>query len=153
MKRFVFRAQAALDLRRREDEEARRLLGVAQRAVRAAEDRLEAARTALTAAMQHAREAAADPTTAATLPWHRNWIKGQQVEIGRRTQALSDRRDEQTAASAHALQTRRRLRSLEKLRERMWQRHQHEERREEQKALDLFGSLQYAARAIAERRD
>jgi flagellar export protein FliJ len=147
MARFRFRAQAALELRRTQDEDAQRALGAAMRATSAAADALARAERDLVEAHQRALAEEAKATNTTRAIWYRNWIKWQQAVIAAARSALEARRDEERQAAARAMETRRRLRSLERLRDRMWKAFQLAERRAEQKEFDLLGGLRYVARA------
>ncbi len=146
MAAFRFRAQAALDLRRTQDEEAQRVLAAAQAATAAARGDVERAVRRLAEAAERAREeeARAADTTAAI--WYRNWMKGLQRAIALAQVALGERLAAERAATARALEARRRLRSLERLRDRLWKAAQRAELRAEQKEFDVLGGLGYVAR-------
>jgi flagellar export protein FliJ len=151
MAKFVFRAQAALDLRKKQEDAARLALAEAQ--VRLAEAERDLARAearvadALTSARDTEKEAS-DPTLAI---WYRNWIHRLRREVARSVQILDGRQADAKAAEAKALDARRAVRVIEKLRERAWDAHTTRERREEQKALDLLGVMQYAIRHLGDR--
>ena len=143
---FRFRAQAALDLRRKQDEDAQRALGVARHATVAAENALTHEVIMLQDGQARARdeEARASDTTRAI--WYRNWIKRQQQRIAAAQTVVETRREEERTAGAHAMETRRRLRSLERLRDRTLKAYQVAELRAEQKEFDVLGGLRYVAR-------
>jgi flagellar FliJ protein len=143
MRRFVFRAQAALDLRQRQDEEARRELAAAEARAREARDLLESARVALEDAL---RRAGADEASgdAATRVWYRNWIVGQQQRIGRCRAIVEERAAAVRAATLRAQLARRKLRSLERFRDRALRRHTDAESRAEQKVVDELSTIRYA---------
>ena len=149
MARFRFRAQVALDLRRKQDEDARRLLGEAKRATSAAERTLDGHCRVLDEAMARAarEEAQASDTTRAI--WYRNWMRRQQQVIDEARQVLETRRAEERAAADRAFVARRKLRALERLRDRMWKSFLLAEQRAEQKELDVLGGLRYVARERA----
>jgi flagellar export protein FliJ len=143
---FRFRAQAALDLRRTQDEEAQRALAAAKNATAAARAVVERAEHALVEARERAREEEAHAADTTAAIWYRNWMKGLQRAIGLARAALEERLVAERAASARAVEARRRLRSLERLRDRMLRAAQRAELRAEQKAFDLLGSLGHVAR-------
>jgi flagellar export protein FliJ len=147
MATFRFRAQAALEMRRKQDDDAQRALAAARRAAADAQDAVARAERDLVEAHQRAavEEAKASDTTRAI--WYRNWMKWQQAVIAAARATLAARRGEERAAADLAMETRRRLRSLERLRERMWKAFQTAERRAEQKEFDALGGLRFVARA------
>jgi flagellar export protein FliJ len=146
MAAFRFRAQAALELRGRQDEEAQRALGVARFALAAATEVLARAEGVLVEAHQRAREEEARASDTTRAIWHRNWMKRQQAVIAAARATVETRRAEEHAAAERAIETRRRLRSLERLRDRIWKAFQATERRAEQKEFDALGGLRYVAR-------
>jgi flagellar export protein FliJ len=149
--KFIFRAQVALDLRRKQEDAARLALAEAQSRLQLAEWELHGAQTRLTEAMTRARDTeaeAADPTLAI---WYRNWIHRQRREVARCLQILDNRQADVKAAEAKAMEARRAVRVLEKLRDRAWSEHNTRERRDEQKALDMLGVMQYAIRHMGDR--
>jgi flagellar export protein FliJ len=145
MANFRFRAQVALDLRRKQDEEAQRDLGIARHATADAKRALDAEERVLADANVRAsvEEARATDTTHAV--WYRNWMKRQQQVIGAARAAVDTRLQEERAFAERAMEARRRLRSLERLRERAWKAFQTLERRAEQKEYDVLGGLRYVA--------
>jgi flagellar export protein FliJ len=146
MRQFVFRAQAALDFRRRHDEAAQRALAVANAAATTANAQLESSVAARNASIQQARDAEAEGIDIATLQWHRNWITGQQCEIGRRRETLAQRQEAASVARERALRTHMDVRVLEKLRSRARRLYETTERREEQKETDWLAVLRCIAR-------
>jgi flagellar export protein FliJ len=149
--KFIFRAQAALDLRRKQEDTARLALAEAHDRLHRAERELDGATARLVDAVTRARqteEEATDPTLAI---WYRNWIQRQRREVARCVQILDGRQADAKVAEAKALEARRAVRVVEKLRERAWDAHTTHERREEQKALDLLGVMQYAIRHLGDR--
>ncbi len=145
MKGFRFRAQAALDLRRREDEAATRVLAQAERAL------LEA-RRALTDADGRLADARQVPGAAGVVPgamldgaWHRSWIV--RLEMERRAVALRVREREGLVAKALAARhkTYQRLESLERFRGKALDRFHDAEEAAEQKMLDELGTMRFMA--------
>jgi flagellar protein FliJ len=146
MPAYRFRAQAALDLRRKQDDEAQRALGEARRATLLAQRVVQRAEEDLAKSLRLAREKEGEPANVALAIWYRNWMRRQKLTIVAARQALDRQRDVERAAAEQAAQARRRLRSLERLRDRTWQAFLMVERRVEQKELDQLGTLQYVAR-------
>ena len=148
MASFPFRAQAALDLRRAQDDEAQRALAHADGEVRHALTRLERATNEVAQAIAAASaEGRLDVTT---MTWHRNWIVARRQHEATRHDELEDRRRQAHLAAQAAQHARRRLRSLERLRERALRAFLAAERRVQQKELDALGTMQYVARTIRE---
>lgn len=150
MAKFIFRAQVALDLRRQQEDAARLALAEANARLREAERALEGAERQLADSLARARgaEEASDPTLAI---WYRNWIHRLRREVARSVHNLDGRQADAKAAEAKALDARRAVRVIEKLRERAWNAHTTRERREEQKALDLLGVMHHAIRHLGDR--
>ena len=149
MSRFAFRAQAALDLRRRREEEA-------QRARAEAETRLERAERAvedLRAALDEGCRQGAGVHDPGMLTWYRNWITGQHQGIAKGQDAVRNRRADVDAAVTRAQAAHRDVRALERLRERAWTAWQEAERQREQKDMDWLGTVRHSqqrARAAEE---
>jgi flagellar biosynthesis chaperone FliJ len=138
--RFVFRAAAALDLRRKREESAQRARLEAAAALQRAEAAADAARAALDEGL--ARGAAEqDPSRRL---WYRTWMTRQHQEIARRRAMAADRRDALDAATAAWQRAHRDVRALERLRDRMQAAWATAVRRAEQKELDWLGCVQYA---------
>jgi flagellar biosynthesis chaperone FliJ len=146
MAAFRFRAQVALELRHKQDEEAQRALGVARRATSAAQDAQDRAERDLAEAHQRASEEEARASDTTRAIWHRNWLKRQQAVIAAARSTVDARRVDERNVAERAMETRRRLRSLERLRDRIWKAFQAAERRAEQKEFDALGGLRYVAR-------
>jgi flagellar biosynthesis chaperone FliJ len=146
MANFRFRAQVALELRHKQDDEAQRALGAARQATVAAQHAVLVEERALADAHVRAsrEEAQASDTTRAV--WYRNWMKRQQQVIAAAKAVVETRLQEEREAAARAMETRRRLRSLERLRDRALKAFLTLERRTEQKEFDVLGGLRYVAR-------
>jgi flagellar export protein FliJ len=140
MPQFVFRAAAALDLRRQREELAIRARAQAAAALERAECALNGAQSELADVL--CRGAGVhDP---AQRVWYRNWITRQQREIARRQAMVTDRRVTFEACVANVHATHRDVRALERLQDRMKATWGRAERRREQKELDWLGSVRYA---------
>jgi flagellar export protein FliJ len=138
---FVFRAQAALDLRRRRDDEAKRELASANAAMADAQAALDASVADRERALRSARDAHAASSDVATIEWYRNWIVRQRREVTQREEVLTSRRDDAHAARDRATRTHMDVRVLEKLYERARRTYDAGVRREEQKAIDWLAVL------------
>ncbi len=147
---FKFRAQAALDLRKRQDDEAQRNLADATRTRLLAETSVDVASAAVDESMQHARKALQSVASGDLHVWHRNWIVSRKQELAVRREALAKSRAAEQLARQRAQDARRALRSLERWFERVWRRHQQAQRRIEQRELDEMGALRYVARNRAQ---
>jgi flagellar export protein FliJ len=151
MAKFIFRAQVALDLRRKQEDAARLMLAEAHARLHEAEQAMAGAERQLSEALTQARDTEAEASDPTLAIWYRNWIHRLRREVARRAQILDGRQADAKAAEAKALEARRAVRVIEKLRERAWDAHTTRERREEQKALDLLGVMQYAIRHLGDR--
>lgn len=151
MAKFVFRAEAALTLRRKQEDAARLALAEAQQRALLAEQALARAQANEQDALTRSRDAEAQATDPTLAIWYRNWIKRQQREVAKCAQVLDGRRADVLDAERKVMEAHRGVRVLERLRERKWTDYQTEERRSEQKALDMLGVLQFAMRHGAHR--
>jgi flagellar export protein FliJ len=147
MRAFRFRAEAALDLRRREESDA--LLAKAQ-----AEARFSEAEQALAA--ERVRRETAQMDQAAlerrgsdlgTLLWHRNWIVRLASDIEARAHDVESRARECEAARDAWQEARRRRLALERLRERAVRAFERDLAREERNALDELARIRYVMSA------
>ncbi|MBM4063675.1 MAG: hypothetical protein FJ265_21640 [Planctomycetes bacterium] len=141
MRPFVFRAQAALDLRQRRDDEARRELAAANGAVASAARALAAATARREQALTDAREAEAEASDTSTRMWYRNWIMTHQRDIASRRDELDLRTAEADAARERATRARVDVRVLEKLKDRARRTYDAAVEREQQKAIDWLAVL------------
>jgi flagellar export protein FliJ len=141
---FRFRAAAALELRQRSEELAKRALGDAQAALERAEGGLRDSRAALDNTLVNGAAAAHDPGLSI---WYRNWITRQHQELARGRAMVADRSEAVDAALARLHAAHRDVRVLERLRDRLQSAWTLAERRKEQKELDWLGSIRYALAA------
>jgi flagellar export protein FliJ len=149
MARFVFRAEGALTLRRQQEELAIRVRAEAAAAV----DRAERHVAQIDASLADRLRAAATVHDPAQREWYRNWIAKQRYDIARAKAMLKDRRTALTTATARANAARRDVRTLEKLRERLYADWQRLERRTEQKELDWLATMRHVAAARLQEND
>jgi flagellar export protein FliJ len=142
---FRFRAQAAIELRRRAHDDARAALARIEAELRRSEE-----------SQQRARDAAADATRAATedlrrdphspaQSWHRTWMFGKQRDCAAAARAVMTRQRERDTARAAWLVARQRLESLERLRDKAWRQWQAQAAAEEQKQYDAIATMRHAA--------
>jgi flagellar export protein FliJ len=147
MSRFKFRAQAALDLRTREDDEARRALARAETDLRAArqlleqvEERAREARTQCAAVMQQAG-------AAAELQWYRSWIVRLDRDRTLAAKAVADREGAVKRAQETQKRTRQRVESLERFKEKAVTAFEQRTLAEEQKFIDALATMRYVSQA------
>jgi flagellar export protein FliJ len=143
MRRFQFRAQAVLDLRRREHDDARRALAAAERELAAA-TRLHAdADAALREARTRALEAMGGALPAAQLAWHRAWLVRLEHQRTALAAAVTARDADVRRAAEACARARQRLESLERLRDKAREAWERAARAEEQKAIDALAGLRH----------
>lgn len=143
MRGFTFRAQAALDLRQREDE-------AAQRALAKADAELRAAAMALGDATARAEEARTQCASALAMPgglalqlWYRSWIMRLDRERDACASALAARDKARTRAAAERARTHQRVEALERFKDKAIRAWEQRAAAEEQKHLDALGTLRF----------
>jgi len=146
MRPFQFRADAALEVRRKHDEAAQRSLAVAGGAARAAPPGGANAIKRIDGASREAAKTWQAEGGVDQLIWQGNWMVALQRDVSRARQALADRENDERRAAEIAQHARMQVRVLERLKERAWRAWQLASRRAEQKALDELASLRFAAR-------
>ena len=150
MAAFKFRAQPALDMRRKQEETQREAVNEARSISNDAETARIAAQTRFDEASTRAAAADAVGGDVSTAIWHRNWIKSQRRELARAEAIAEDRRVQLEDAEKLLVEARRRVRVLEKLRERAVAAHEQHERHAEQQQLDELAVLRFAIRQRGE---
>jgi flagellar FliJ protein len=143
---FRFRLQAVLDWRERQYDDAQRLLTAARQALQAGEAAAARARELLASSRERTRDAEAGGCDPSTRAWHWNWIVRCEADVARADTEVTARRADADTAAGVVAEARKRLRPLEKLRDRARQQHADEERRVEQKALDALAVTRYVRR-------
>jgi flagellar export protein FliJ len=146
VKPFVFRAQIVLELRAREAERALQALALATSRVQLASADVDRAVTALAAACDQAGRGPGVAADLALAAWYRNWIERLRRELEASRRDLAARELEAHDARTRATIARRRVRALERLRDRAWAAHREAERLEAQRELDELGTRQHANR-------
>jgi flagellar export protein FliJ len=145
MKRFVFRAQAAIDLRQREYDEARRVLARASLDLRAAHDVWSESRDRqIDARAQWAREMTQtiDP---ARSQWYRFWIVRLEHEQAVCAKAVAARERDVVLATTACQATRQRLEALERFRDKARHAWERAVAADEQKQIDALATLRHVA--------
>lgn len=146
MRPFAFRAVAALELRRRQHEESLRRIAAARAAVIASQTAVDTARQELAEAKRGAADANMNAGDAHQFSWHQNWIVTRSKHVESNRDTLRARQIDERGAASEEHVSRRKLRSLERLRDRALAAYVRTGRRDDQRQSDLFGTSQYAAR-------
>ena len=145
MKPFQFRAQAAVDLRQREYDEARRRLARTSLDLHAAREVLSEAETRRVGAQtQHGNEMAQRYDVARS-QWYRFWIVRLEHEQALCAKAVAARERDVAAASVACLAAHQRLEALERFRDKAKQAWQHAVLAEEQKQIDALATLRHVS--------
>ena len=145
MKAFRFRAQAAIDLRQREYDEARRVLARASLDLRAAEElRTEADAKIIAAREQGTREMRGSIDTG-RWQWHQSWILRLEHERAVYATDVAARERDVERASASALRARQRVEALERFRNKARTAWERAMAADEQKQLDVLATLRHVA--------
>ncbi len=143
MSEFRFRAAAALELRRQQELAAALAFGRAEQALREA----RATETELRRQHRDAGQALVAEqcrgTDIATLTWHRNWIVRCAESIERQTRESATRARAATLAEHAWHEARRKMRALERMRERAFRRFQEAQRRLELKEIDELARVRH----------
>jgi len=145
VKPFQFRAQAAVDLRQREYDEARRLLARTSLDLHAAREVFNQAHARLGGARDQYGHEMAEQYDAARAQWYRSWIVRLEHEQTGCAKAVSAREQDLAAASAACLRTHQRLEALERFRDKAKNAWQHAVLAEEQKQIDALATLRHVS--------
>jgi hypothetical protein len=150
MKPFRFRAAAALDLRRRREDEARLAHAQAEIESRAADACVAEARSAVDCAVEASASTERAGADAWFITWHRSWITRLRLEVDarRKAAAISAAAAERAAASVRTAHQRRR--TLERLRDRGVERYEAEVQRTELEEMNLLAGLRFVGRMADE---
>lgn len=143
MATFLFRLQAALDLRVRQEDEAKGALAKAEASRAAAARSRDEAQRAVEDAHARSREAEGRGGDLTERVWYRNWIAARRLDLERRRKTLAACEDGVRQATAAVQAAHRRRRILERLKDRAARRFDHAERREEQKGFDDLGTQRF----------
>ena len=142
-KSFTFRAQPALDLRRREHDARRRSLVTAEFELAVERRRFDEVCDTLCAARDNLGRHMEDRHAALELNWHRDWI--QRLEQSRRAHgsAVAEKEARVAAAMAECVVARQRLESLERLKDKARRSWDDAERAREQREFDALATMRY----------
>lgn len=146
MKPFRFRADVALQLRRREHDRALVTLAQAQAALTAALESVEQADQAIRDADLRLQEAMRVPDPNTPLSWYQSWrlrVRSDRRQCEERFQA---REKDLRLASANVTRSHQRVQSLERLHDLALAQWQRETERIEQKTMDELAALRYTRR-------
>jgi flagellar export protein FliJ len=143
MSDFRFRAQVALDLRRRQEDAAATVLARAEAALREVTAQQAAAEVERQGALAAQREAERAGTDAGTLEWHWNWINRLAATWVRLGHEVEVRRLAVGEAERVWREARRRRLALERMRDLALQRHQEAQHRKEVKTIDELARLRF----------
>ena len=152
MREFRFRAAAALELRRQQENAAGAALAQAEARFHEAEAVLQAAIAKRQTAQAVESETTRRGTDSATLEWHRNWIVRLATDVRRLRQESAVHAAALRAAETAWRDARRRRLALERLKDRAWRRFQQEQHRQELKVIDELARLRFAVPELADER-
>ena len=145
MATFRFRAQPALDLRRREDEDATRAYAQAERDLLAAAALLQEADGRLSGARSAHTQALGVTGDAEQLQWYRFWILRLEQERKTCVARVALCEEKLKAAATARQRTHQRVKSLEKLKGKSADAFEQRALAEEQKDNDMVGTMRFVA--------
>jgi flagellar biosynthesis chaperone FliJ len=146
MRPFRFRAQAALQLRRREHDQALAHLGRAQAALVLAQHDLDEAEREIASADKAVRDLLRSPTTEQELAWYRSWRLRWAAERFKRAQARRTREADVQSAMKAVATTHQRVRSLERLHDHALAAWRRDAEREDRKTMDGLAATRFTRR-------
>ena len=147
MRAFRFRAQAALDLRLKQEDQALRALASAQNAAERAHARTDAALSGASTAGQQFQAAQHEGTNGWTLGWHRSWIAKQRLEVDARQREAAISAVAVDRAAASVRDTHRTRRTLERLRDRSRRTYDRDTGRQDTREMNMLAGLRFVAQA------
>jgi hypothetical protein len=150
MKPFRFRAAAALDLRRKQEDAARLAYAVAQNAASVADACVVEAHGAVDRAAEARTSTERAGADAWLVSWHRSWIVRLRLEVEARQAEAAVSAAAAECAAASMRKAHQSRRTLERLRDRGVQRYDAEVQRIELKEMNLLAGLRYVARTADE---
>jgi flagellar export protein FliJ len=145
VKPFRFRAQAAIDLRQREYDDARRVLARASLDLRAAEEVYTEAEARIIAAREQGARNMRGTIDTARWQWHQSWILRLEHERAVCAADVAARESDVARASLAAQKARQRVEALERFRDKARRAWDHAVTAEEQKQIDVLATLRHVA--------
>ena len=149
MRPFRFRAQAALQLRRREHDQALAHQARAQTALAAAQDLVDAADRAVREADARLTAMIQTPTSQVQLDWYRSWRVRCRAERERGEEQRQAREVDVREAATRVGTTHQRMRSLERLHDHALAEWRRAADQEEMKLMDALGTARFTRRKDA----
>jgi flagellar export protein FliJ len=143
MARFRFRAEAALDLRKREEKDALVARAHAEARFREVHEALLEEERRRETAQRNLVLLERQGSDVDTLLWHRNWIVRLAANVDRLRRDLEDRAREVKAADGVWRDARKRRMALERMRDLALQRFQKDELRQETKSMDELARIRF----------
>jgi flagellar biosynthesis chaperone FliJ len=147
---FRFRAAAALDMRRKQEDAARLALAVAENAVMAATRKARDAADRVSDEGRKLVDAQREGTEVWRVQWHRAWIERQREDAAARAREVSERSREAAAAAAVAREAMKKRRVLERLRDRSWEKFQKDEHDQHVRDMNELATLRFVAQIAEE---
>lgn len=147
---FKFRAAAALDLRRKQEDAARLEVAKAEMAAIAAGERSREARARVGDEGHRLTDVVAGGAEAWRVQWHRAWLEKQRHEADDRAKELAARTAEASKAAQVAREAMKKRRVLERLRDRALHRHQQAEHAQHVKDMNELATLRFVAQIAEE---
>jgi flagellar export protein FliJ len=148
---FTFRAQPALDVRKRELDTRRRELATTEWELRAARQLFTEAEQTLRTAHQNAGETLRHAGVEQYV-WHRVWIDRVERAKAAHAVTVARRQDDVAKAAAACRKAKQRVDAMEKLKEKARAAWEHEARLREQRELDALATMRFVADARARAR-
>ena len=147
---FRFRAAAALDMRRKEEDSARLALAVADNAVSAATQKAREADQRVSDEGRKLVDAQREGTEAWRVQWHRAWIERQRTDAAARASEVAERAVDARAAAGVVREAMKKRRVLERLRERSWHRFRQHEHDQHVRDMNELATLRFVAQIAEE---
>ena len=141
---FTFRAQPALDVRKRELDARRRELATAEWELRAARQLFTEAEQTLRDAHEKARDTLRHAGVEQYV-WHRVWIDRVERAKAAHAVTVAQRQDDVAKAAATCRRAKQRVDAMEKLKEKALAAWEHEARLREQRELDALATMRFVA--------
>lgn len=147
---FKFRATAALDLRKKQEDAARLEAAKADAAARAAGQRLNEARARVHDEGEKLSREQQQGMEAWRVQWHRAWIERQRHDAAVRAEELKTRTSEAAVAAQAAREAVKKRRVLERLRDRAWHKYQRVMQEQHVRDMNELATLRFVAQISEE---